>query len=315
MGYDEGKIIILGRQFSLAGARGDIYFEQLLGGIDPAERDVINIMAASISENDWALDVGANIGLMSLAISTLCPRGKIFAFEPAHISCRLLKQNVERNKILNIKIYKFGLSDSNNSALLTYNLSDKSGAFVNAGLIGNCQGLGSDNIKLRRLDDEYKKLGITKCSFIKVDVEGHEPNFLRGARQFIKKFKPQAVIEVNQWCLNVFSRMSLPDFIDLAYDNFSYIFAFHEGTYLDLSDENTRFNFYYENAVNNKFTNIYCGFDRKSMVCNLNLAFDGSNNTEYLLEERILKLEKDIYLLRNSRPQKTAEKINKMLRR
>jgi FkbM family methyltransferase len=336
----ERQIFILGRSFRLVGAKGDSYFESHIDRNGLAERDIVNILTASISEDDWTLDVGANIGYISLAMSVLCPKGKIFSFEPAKTTYKLLKKNTVINKVNNIVVNNIGLSDSKKSATLSASTTNSSGAFVNENVVhADMSGLKNDTIQLNRLDEEYERLGITKCSLIKVDIEGHEPNFLRGASSFIKKFKPQVLMEVNHWCLNVFNRMSLPEFIELSYKSFPYIFAFHEGDYLDLNDKNIRYKFYYENVVNNKYMNVYCGFDQNLMLSRLNSAFGGYEKIGYLLDEKLklesqvhdlekqlldekLKLEsqvhdleKQITSLRNSRPQKAAQQINKLLGR
>ncbi len=316
----ERQIFILGRSFRLIGTKGDSYFESHIDRDGLAEQDIVNILTASISEDDWILDVGANIGYISLAMSVLCPNGKIFSFEPAKTTYKLLKKNMVINKVNNIVVNNIGLSDSKKSATLTIATTNSSGAFVNEDG-EQISGHKNDTIELTRLDEEYERLGITKCSLIKVDIEGHEPNFLRGASLFIKKFKPQVIMEVNHWCLNVFNRMSLPDFIELSYKSFPYIFAFHEGNYMDLNDKNTRYEFYYENVVNNKYMNVYCGFNQNLMLSRLNSAFGGHEKSGYLLDEklklesRVHDLEKQITSLRNSRPQKVAEKINKLLGR
>ena len=175
----------------------------------------------------------------------------------------------------NVSIHEIGLSDKKHEATISYSSGFSAGAFVSKSLSRPIQdNVINEKIKLETLDGSYKRLGIAKCDFLKVDIEGHEASFLAGAKDFIAKFKPMTIMEANHWCLNVFSRTTLPGFIDLLYKNFPHVFAFNNGEYLDLNDSESRYSFYYQNAVNNKFRNLFCGFDKNQLLRNLNAAFD-----------------------------------------
>ena len=53
-----------------------------------------------------------------------------------------------------------------------------------------------NSVQILKLDDEFLKL--KKCDFIKIDVELMEIEVLKGAKKFIKKYKPFLWIE-NHW--------------------------------------------------------------------------------------------------------------------
>ena len=55
----------------------------------------------------------------------------------------------------------------------------------------------TEEIKLRSLDSMLTELGLTKIDFIKVDIDGHEPFFLKGALKSIEKYEPIILLEVN----------------------------------------------------------------------------------------------------------------------
>ena len=50
-----------------------------------------------------------------------------------------------------------------------------------------------NSVQILKLDDEFLKL--KKCDFIKIDVELMEIEVLKGAKKFIKKYKPFLWIE------------------------------------------------------------------------------------------------------------------------
>jgi FkbM family methyltransferase len=323
----ERQIYIFGNLLRVIGTPGDLYFESHVS--DKADQDVMSVLAASISDGDWVLDIGANIGFVSLVMSMLSPKGSVFAFEPAHATRGMLEKNVKLNGRHNISISDAALSDSEGSSTLNYSQSNPSGSFVSESAAFEDLGdLVRDRIRLSRLDDEYKSLGVTSCSLMKIDVEGHEPNFLRGATAFIKKFEPLAVMEVNHFCLNVINRTSLPEFVELTFEHFPHVFAFHKSDYFELHDADSMWEFFVENAVNNAYQNVFCGFDRVDMIRRLNVAFGAFEETRRLtldaeqlrsekaaLEAQVQHLGEEISALRNSRSLLAAAKINKVLGR
>jgi FkbM family methyltransferase len=322
----ERQIYIFGNLLRMIGTPGDLYFESHVS--DKADQDVMSVLAAAISDGDWVLDIGANIGFVSLVMSMLSPKGNVFAFEPAHVTRGILEKNVKLNERQNISISDAALSDSEGSSTLNYRQSNSSGSFVSESAAFEDMGLVRDRIRLSRLDDEYESLGVTSCSLMKIDVEGHEPNFLRGATAFIKKFEPLAVMEANHFCLNVINRTSLPEFMELTFEHFPHVFAFHESDYFELHDADSKWRFFLENSVNNAYQNVFCGFDRVDMIRQLNVAFGAFDETRRLsLEAQQLRIEKaalemqvhelgqELSALRNSRPLLAASKINKLLGR
>lgn len=310
--------IVLGRSISLTGNDNDTYLHAIVDDVGLPERDIVTLMANSTNDTSSMVDVGANIGYISVVMSQLASRGKITAFEPAPKTHAYLRKNLKNNKAKNVTSHNIGLSDKKYKTTITYSEDNSSGAFISKNTTTkNIDGHTEEEIKLETLDSQYKKLGITKCDFLKVDIEGHEPSFLTGAEKFIATFKPTTIMEANHWCLNVFNRKSLPDFIDLVYKHYPYVFAFGEGEYLDLSDQQTRYSFYYQNTVNNRFTNLYCGFSKSQLLKALNATFDNPLvenlvNANQGLAETNARLVEQYQKLESSKPQKIARKVNKL---
>ena len=75
-----------------------------------------------LSAGDTMFDVGANIGLFSLAAYQHCNRDlRIFAFEPVAAIFELLQANCERNtRRRHVNVFRCGLSDRSRTANLSY---------------------------------------------------------------------------------------------------------------------------------------------------------------------------------------------------
>lgn len=162
------------------------------------EASVIAGLAAS--SDGIALDVGANIGFMSMAMaSSGC---KVMAFEPQPALCDLLLENTAqyRRNDVGVMVLPFALSDFNGKSTMPRVRYGEKGNYGGLAL-GQRSELGTITVECRTLDSTLEGLiisGTLKTStvgFIKIDVEGHEMNVLRGARATILRDRPIMYIE------------------------------------------------------------------------------------------------------------------------
>lgn len=149
-----------------------------------------------IKKGDVFFDVGANIGLTAIHAGNLVgENGIVHAFEPMPSTFNILKKNIYLNKMKNIFPHNFGLTDFERKAVLFPNLEVNRGA---ASLFSKNKKDGVD-IELKRLDDFLKRNKITKVDFIKVDIEGSEAPFLKGAIEMFSQInKPIICIEFSR---------------------------------------------------------------------------------------------------------------------
>ncbi len=66
---------------------------QYLGGINEHfEQSTIDIFKSFCQNNFYTLDIGANIGITSIALANICKNSKIMAIEPVPATFNLLKK-------------------------------------------------------------------------------------------------------------------------------------------------------------------------------------------------------------------------------
>ena len=130
------------------------------------------------------INVGSHVG------TTLIPaiRYKLFdhciAFEPSIDNYRLLKANININKIeKKVTLFNFGLSKKIYNGYLKNNPND-SGDYRVVKLKK-----GTEKIKLNILDNFTSKIN-KKNSIILIDAQGHEPEIFLGAKKTLKKKVP-----------------------------------------------------------------------------------------------------------------------------
>lgn len=143
------------------------------------------------------IDVGANIGLISLFVSKLFPDSKIVSFEPGDVTHECLKETINHNGIKNIHLIKKGVSN-----IVQENVDFYIDPFSTGGsslVIDKDKNLLSrpvEKISLTTLDKFIDDAGLVP-TVIKVDVEDAEELVMMGAINVIKKFRPTFIIESN----------------------------------------------------------------------------------------------------------------------
>ncbi len=143
-----------------------------------------NIIRQILRSGDTYVDVGANIGTLSLFSKSLVGSlGRVYAIEANKTTFFRLKDNIELNNA-DIKIYNFIVSsDSNNQAYITNMSADDCNYVVE----DDSSAQNSQAIKTITLDKLLEKE--SSIRLLKIDIEGYEYEALLGAQDTLKKVK------------------------------------------------------------------------------------------------------------------------------
>ena len=150
------------------------------------------------------LDIGANLGTFCVPLAQKIPQLKFHAFEPQRIVSYQLCANIIINSLDNVYTYELALSNENASidlAMPDYTKETNIGAFsIDSEVRGNeyeCSTVNAtDRIDLVPLD----YLTFDNVRLIKVDVEGHELEVLKGGIETIKANDyPPIIFEAWAW--------------------------------------------------------------------------------------------------------------------
>ena len=183
---------------------GDTCFEIMLdpgnGGVDMDifadgvyEPEILKLLRSHLSADGVFIDIGANIGQHSLYCSYFCRQ--VYSFEPVKKLYDQFKESIARNKINNIAPQNVALGDTEGEVPIYSNGSSLAASSIVATKNKNF----IQHVKVVRLDDVYKGLGIDKATLVKIDVEGYELGVLQGAKNFIKKYTPIIVLEFSPY--------------------------------------------------------------------------------------------------------------------
>lgn len=168
--------------------RKERYFEK-----DLCER-IINDL--NNSENKVLLDIGANIGLMTLSVLARVPNTAIYAFEPGPLQAGFFEKTTAENKLTDyVTLYSEALGESLGEA--TFFVHDgadiaKDG-FKNT---GRGEGGHEITVQVETLDNWWRTAGKPKVTSVKIDTEGAELFVLKGGTEFLSTVKPVLYLEI-----------------------------------------------------------------------------------------------------------------------
>jgi FkbM family methyltransferase len=160
------------------------YYNKVIGTLEPE----MAYLKDFIGEGKRAIDVGANTGLYTYALSKLFQT--VEAFEPIP----WIFDDTSAYNCPNVNFHNVGISDCED--ILNLNIPEINGKPSGAQasfrrFLGEYESIP---VPVKRLDD-YQ---FDEVSFVKIDVEGYESKVLDGAIETIKSCHPNLLIEIEQ---------------------------------------------------------------------------------------------------------------------
>ncbi len=158
------------------------------------EKGTIQLLEKYLQKGSAFLDIGANIGLMSvIASKQVGTNGIVYAVEANPKTVPILQANIDLNNCKNVEVIPIALSDTSGTAVLFENWEVNRGG---ASLISQSKEERGLEVKMERLDDLFDEN--TPVQLVKIDVEGFEPQVIRGGMNWFRKQQPVFIIEVSE---------------------------------------------------------------------------------------------------------------------
>jgi FkbM family methyltransferase len=169
--------------------RGNDYF--LPFHLAEQETEIYSAPGIAVRSGDIVLDCGANVGVFARHALEAGAR-LVVAIEPAPATLECLRRNLaEEIASGRVIVYPKGVWDKDDRLTL----------YVDPGNTAAASFLHADpkfqqvqQVPLTTVDKLVTELALERVDFIKMDIEGAEPNALRGARQTLARFHPRLAI-------------------------------------------------------------------------------------------------------------------------
>jgi FkbM family methyltransferase len=213
----EEEILIKPRNINLLIEIRDPIEREMFFNLSYEEEQITTLLEFSKKvEQDYFLDIGSNCGYYALFIAKTFPNTPVLAFEPIRKTYDKLIKNIHLNNLgQQIQTFNFGLSDANNEVEMRALV--KKGFIQSGGFTVHDKNrmLKKNEILLKtnlKIGDEIIKY-TNKKLLIKIDVEGHEINVLKGLKDLIKNNKIYMQIEIfHENRENIFNFLEKNDF-------------------------------------------------------------------------------------------------------
>jgi|HubBroStandDraft_2_1064218.scaffolds.fasta_scaffold555593_1 FkbM family methyltransferase len=143
-----------------------------------------------VHPGDWVLDIGANVGQYTLRFSELVgQQGRVFAFEPITETAEILAAMATRARNRNISILNIAVSER--AGEVSFRVPSGAAGLPNY-FQARVSGEGDRKVPCFALDDLPFP---NRIVLVKIDVEEHEVQVIRGMRNLIERDHPILIIE------------------------------------------------------------------------------------------------------------------------
>lgn len=185
---------------------------------DDKEKDFFKFLSLLKGEGS-ILDVGANIGIMSVHISKQFPKTKIHAFEPMPDNLDVLKRILNKYECNNVALHEIAVGNEEGeiTMVLPQNGKVKMQGLAHVVHDSITEWNEGETIKapIKKIDDV---IGSEKIEGIKIDVENFEYFALLGAKGILERDHP--VVYAELWdndnrtnCFNLLSDLGYTTYI------------------------------------------------------------------------------------------------------
>jgi FkbM family methyltransferase len=140
-----------------------------------------------------AMDVGANVGVYTVAMAkAVGSSGHVWAFEPTPATAECLKQSLDANQFDNVTLVRAAVSEIAGTTDFSLGTHAEENAVAKTG------GAGQEVLRVEAvtLDQMAADRGCANIDLVKLDVEGHEFEVIRGATAFLRTNSPLLMFEI-----------------------------------------------------------------------------------------------------------------------
>lgn len=143
-----------------------------------------------LDEGELIIDIGANVGHMSLLLGDIVGSENVICFEPTPVSWRRLCENFELNGWSTSNLHQMAVGRAQG----TVSMPDVTSPST-TNRVGAVDSSYDDvDVKVTSLDDFSQSIAPGVVGLLKIDVEGYEPEVFGGAKRFLATRRPKLIL-------------------------------------------------------------------------------------------------------------------------
>jgi len=156
---------------------------QLMGRYEPEQEQVL-VDLFKRSNVFW--DVGAHVGWYSILAAKFIKQGHIYCFEPSPDNIQYIRRHIDINELNNISLLEYALSSSVGTH--AFNPNKQQGKLSSEGRLV---------VKTQTADQLISEKPEMTPDLLKIDIEGAEMEFLKGANTLLTNHKPTLLLSAH----------------------------------------------------------------------------------------------------------------------
>jgi FkbM family methyltransferase len=272
--------VVGGRQIAVNGDPADQYFAGLSDGHDWAD-NVLHLLLRLVQPDDVVVEVGANIGLHTLALSSAAPSGRVYAFEPARRTVAYLRDNVDANNARNVTVIQSAVSATAGMLAFYVNREFAAGSLVveqaSPVLRAHLDTADSadgpppldptttpwgdfEKVAAVTLDDFAEAMN--RLDIIKIDTEGHDMQVLRGGADTLMRLRPTVLMEFSSLALTLHDSTLPAEALTTIRTTFDHVFVIEpDGRLWPIDSDTDAWKLLHANATLRPVHDLLCLFD------------------------------------------------------
>ena len=160
----------------------------------PQQEGDFNYFLTLLQPQDVVLDIGANIGIMTVLMAKRAKQGQVYAFEPVPDNIAVLQKVVATHRLTNVAILPFALGENQGQVEMSMpilkGVKMQGLSHVNHQSIEGYDASANTYQVEQKYLDQIEILQQERINAIKIDVENYEQFVFRGGRQLLQTHKP-----------------------------------------------------------------------------------------------------------------------------
>jgi FkbM family methyltransferase len=169
--------------------KNDIYIGRSLDLYGEWSKGELDLFQQLLRPGMAVVELGSNIGAHTVLMAqAVAPGGWVLAFEPQRIVFQTLCANLALNHITNVDARQAAVGDTPGTIIVPFLNYARENNFGGLGLGTHTNG---ESVPVVTLDG----LNLSRCDFVKIDVEGMEKAAVEGAANTLRRFRPLLYVE------------------------------------------------------------------------------------------------------------------------